>query len=105
LSEKRVSRIVALGTYRSINWTYTGNSDAGIKARDIVTTNSGNIVVLTPDDLHILSVSGEVLHIFSSEDFQFGSPGCLDIDSNNHLWVMGSADKSAVLNMLSFSGF
>jgi hypothetical protein len=43
--------------------------------------------------------------IFSSEDFQFGSPGCLDIDSNNHLWVMGSADKSAVLNMLSFSGF
>ena len=105
LSDKRVSRIVALGTYHSINWTYTGKSDAGIKARDIVTTNSGNIVVLTPDDLHILSASGEVLHICSSDDFHFGSPGCLDIDSNNHLWVMGSVDKSAVLNMLSFSGF
>jgi hypothetical protein len=109
LSEKRTSRIVALGTYRSINWTYTGKSDAGFKARDIVTTNSGNIVVLTPDDLHILSTSGEVLHIFSSDDLPLRSPSSLDIDSNNHLWIIGShgtgSDKYTVLNMLSFSGF
>ena len=106
LSEKIVSRIVALGTYNSINWTYTGKSDAGFKARDIVTTNSSNIVVLTPDDLHILSTSGELLHIFSSDFLPLRSPSCLDIDSNNHLWIIGSgSDKSTVVNMLSFSGF
>ncbi|XP_063418757.1 uncharacterized protein LOC134701536 [Mytilus trossulus] len=116
LDEKLSGRIVALNTTNGVRWVYSGNSDTNkeltFKPKDLVATNSTNIVVtdMSNDIIHIINTSGQCIHYLNTiEQLGIHCPCSIDMDNTGTLYIgccrYQSEPEEAKIYTVQVSGF
>ncbi|XP_052079819.1 uncharacterized protein LOC127717982 [Mytilus californianus] len=94
LNDEGSGRIVALDKINGVRWIYIGNPDINqkqtLKPKDLVATNSDNIIITNRHKhmIHILNTAGQCIHYLNTKD-QLGIhfPNSVDIDNRGTLYI------------------